>query len=220
MALHGRTFRLGAALVAGSLLLGGCQNMSDTQLTQAQGTFGGAGIGAAIGAMAGGGRGALIGSAIGALVGLTAGTAIAHRKQQYADAESFYEAQIHQTQTTNLQLARYNQDLSQQVAQYRRDVATLQTQIRAGNADYQAASRTQARIQASHAESAKMLEDSKKELELQRQVAEELRRTAGEQSSRTQRENEQVAALANHVSVLQQQVETMASQSNQLQQFR
>jgi predicted RNase H-like nuclease (RuvC/YqgF family) len=220
MASIGKRGRLGAALIAGSLLLSGCENMSDSQKTQLQGAGGGAALGGIVGAIFGDAKGAAIGSALGAAVGYGVGSAVADRKQQYATAEKFYDAQIRQTQATNQQLARYNRDLGRQVAGYRQEIAKLQTQVRSGNAQYEEASRTHRRIEASYAESKKTLDQAEQELEVQKQVADEMKQSAGQYASRTQQENEQVAALASHVSVLQQQVETLASQSNQLQQFR
>jgi hypothetical protein len=206
--------------VAAAILVSGCQNMNDTQRTQVEGAGGGAVAGAVIGAIFGGARGAALGAALGGALGLGVGSAMAARKRQYADAESFYEAQIHLTQAKNAQLAQYNQELSGRIAEYRHEIALLQDQVRAGNADQLAASRTNAQVQATYAESIKILNDAKQELTTQQEVAQELGRSKGEQASRTVKENEQVAALSSHIDALELQVDTMASQSNQLQQFR
>jgi hypothetical protein len=220
MILPRRTIRFSATLVVGALLLSGCQNMSDRQVTQAQSTGGGAVLGAVLGAVFGGARGAAIGSAAGAALGLGAGTLVAQRKQQYASDERFFDAQIQQTQARNWQLAQYNENLRRQIAGYNREIAMLQNQVEAGNVDLAVASRTHDRLQASYADCSRMLADSRRELKAQEQVAEELHRTAGEQAVQTRQEDAQVAALSRHVSVLQQQVDTLASQGNQLQQFR
>jgi predicted RNase H-like nuclease (RuvC/YqgF family) len=220
MASISRTGRLSTVLMAGSLLLGGCENMNDSQTTQLQAAGGGAVIGGIIGALLGDTEGAAIGSTLGAALGFGVGSAVADRKQQYATTEKFYDAQISQTRANNQQLAQYNRDLSRQVAGYRQEIAELQNQTWTSNVKYQTANRTQRQVEASYAESSKALEQAQEELEVQKQVAEDLRQSAGQYASRTRQENEQVAALASHVSVLQQQVETLASQSNQLQQFR
>jgi uncharacterized protein HemX len=220
MTVRRRTLRLCAISVAVAMLVGGCQNMNDTQRTQMEGAGGGVVAGAIIGAIFGGARGAALGAALGGTLGLGVGSVVAERKRHYADAENFYEAQIQLTQAKNSQLAQYNRDLSDRIAEYRHEIAVLQNQVRAGNADQLAASRTNAQIQATYAESKKMLDDAKRELSTQQEVAQELRRSKGEQASRTAQENEQVAALSSHIDALQQQVDTMASQSNQLQQFR
>lgn len=220
MVVQRRTAGFAAGLVAGSVLLGGCQSMGDGHVTRLQGTGAGAGLGAALGAIAGGESGALIGSAVGAAVGLGIGSLIAAGKQQYVDTEDYYEAQILRAQEKNRELALYNESLGRQIADYNREIASLHAQTRAGRADHQAARWTEERLQASYAECVRMLEEGKRELGAQQQVAARLRQASGGESDRMQRENVQIAALANHVGVLQQQVETMASQSNQLQQFR
>lgn len=209
-----------AALLACAVLLGGCQGMSDSSMTQLQGTGAGAGLGALIGGLAGGNSGALIGAAIGGAAGLGLGSAVAYHKREYADAESVYDAQIRRTGEKNVELAQYNEALGQQIAEYHREIASLQAQMRAGKADYQAARRTEQRLQASYAECSRMLEDGRRVLAEQEQLRDAFRRSDSNESARLRRENAQIAALSNHVSVLQQQSETMASQGNQLQQFR
>lgn len=220
MVLHPGAARPAALLITGSVLLGGCQFMDDGSVTRLQGTGTGAGIGALIGGIAGGRSGALLGSALGAAAGLGLGSLVAGSKQQYVDTEEFYEAQIRRAEEKNLELALYQESLGQQIGDYNREIASLHAQMRAGRADFQAARWTEERLQASYAECVRRLEDGRRELGEQQLVAERLRQAAGGESSRMQRENAQIAALANHVGVLQQQVETMASQSNQLQQFR
>jgi hypothetical protein len=59
-----------AAVVVGSLALGGCAGMSDSQQRMLTGTAGGAAGGAAIGALAGN---AALGAGIGAAAGLAGG---------------------------------------------------------------------------------------------------------------------------------------------------
>jgi chromosome segregation ATPase len=195
--------------------------MDDSGRTQLEGAGGGAAIGGLAGLLFGGdAKAAAIGSVVGAALGLGLGSALAERKQQYASAENFYDAQIVQTRNKNLQLARYNHNLSTQVSGYRQEIAELERRARSGAVNHAAASRTHEQVQASYAASAQTLEEAKRELKVQQQVAVELRQSTGEHAGRIRQENEQVAALSNHINVLQQQVETLASQSNQLQQFR
>lgn len=220
MVLQGRTRSACVILMAGAIMLSGCQNMSDTQTTQLQGAGGGALIGGVLGLVLGGAKGAAIGAAAGGALGLGVGSVVAERKRQYANAESFYDAQIQATRSRNRQLAQYNDGLARQIAEYRRDIASLRTQISAGSASNQVAIRTNERLQASYAQAKKMLADERHELDVQQRVAEEMRQSKGEQDARTQQEKQQVAALSDHINALQDQVDTLASQSSQLQQFK
>ncbi len=176
--------------MAGAIMLSGCQNMSDTQTTQLQGAGGGALIGGVLGLVLGGAKGAAIGAAAGGALGLGVGSVVAERKRQYANAESFYDAQIQATRSRNRQLAQYNDGLARQIAEYRRDIASLRTQISAGSASNQVAIRTNERLQASYAQAKKMLADERHELDVQQRVAEEMRQSKGEQDARTQQEKQ------------------------------
>jgi hypothetical protein len=220
MILQWKGLHFCAVVAIGAFVLSGCQGMTDTQRTQAEGTAGGAAIGALLGGVLGGGKGAAFGAAAGGLSGLIAGVMVAQHKNQYATAENFYDTQIDQTRARNMQLASYNNDLNLQVGYYRQQIAMLETAVQTGNANLQSASDVQRQVAAKYAESSKMLEASEQDLEQQNEVVSALRRSAGDQAAVTRRETQEVAMLSDHVRVLQGQVQTLASQSSQLEQFR
>jgi hypothetical protein len=221
MANQGRFHRFSVAMLLGALLLSGCQNMGDTRTTQTQGAVGGAVAGALAGGLIGkSAAGALIGTAIGALLGFGAGSAIAENKEQYANTEAIYDAAIARTLENNRQMARYNDELSYEVSGYQMEINNLYTLAQSGSVDRDAAQRTHNLVLASYAGSSRTLAEAMDELKVQEQVALEMGRTGTADASRAQMQLEQVSALSGHIDVLRQQVETLASQSNQLQQFR
>lgn len=90
-------------LVAASMLLTGCNSMSNTGKGALIGGGGGGALGAGIGALIGGGKGAGIGAAIGSAVGAGAGALIGNRMDKQAKElqAQLKDAQVEQVQDQN-----------------------------------------------------------------------------------------------------------------------
>jgi len=138
-------------LLACSLFLSGCANMSDGNKTRAQGTalgaVGGAILGAGVGALCGlaSGKpediiaGAIIGGAAGAVgggvLGYNYGKEVAEKKAQYANSEQFYAAQINECDQNTAAIKKANVQLSRSVAELEKRKANLDQQLAAGQID-------------------------------------------------------------------------------------
>jgi chromosome segregation ATPase len=110
------------------LALPGCANMSDTELTQAQGAGLGALLGAGIGAAVGGKQGAAIGAVTGAGLGYFAGYQIAQRKASYASTEQAIEEEIAWNQQFTQEVRLTNQELERSIQTHEREIAALRAQ--------------------------------------------------------------------------------------------
>lgn len=91
-------------LVAASMLLTGCNSMSNTGKGALIGGGGGAGVGAGVGALIGGGKGAAIGSAIGAAVGAGAGALIGNKmdkQKKELEEQLAQQAKVEETTDAN-----------------------------------------------------------------------------------------------------------------------
>lgn len=100
--------QLTAAVVAATLTMTGCANMTETQKGTAKGAGIGAAGGAVLGGVAGKGKGAAIGAAVGAGVGAIAGNVWSKRmqqqKQQMETATAGTGVEVSQTADNRLKL--------------------------------------------------------------------------------------------------------------------
>lgn len=97
-----KTTSITAAVLAGALLLGSCNSMTNLGKGAAIGGGGGAAVGAGIGALIGGGKGAGIGAAIGAAVGSGAGMLIGHKMDKQAkELQAIENAKVETTTDAN-----------------------------------------------------------------------------------------------------------------------
>jgi outer membrane protein OmpA-like peptidoglycan-associated protein len=100
--------QLTIAVLAATLGVAGCANMTETQKGTAKGAGIGAGAGAVVGAIAGGGKGAAIGAAVGAGAGAIAGNVWSKRmqaqKQEMEAATAGTGVEVSQTADNRLKL--------------------------------------------------------------------------------------------------------------------
>lgn len=90
------------SLLSGSLLLAGCNSMTNLGKGAAIGGAGGGALGAGVGALIGGGKGAGIGAAVGAAVGAGAGMLIGNKMdRQAAELRKIESAQVEETTDAN-----------------------------------------------------------------------------------------------------------------------
>ncbi len=100
-----------------------CADMSDQDVTKAQGTAIGAGAGAILGQVIGRNtQSTLIGAGIGSLAGLAYGTHVANKKKNYVNTEDWLDACIVQAESTRKKAAAYNDRLDNQLARLRKEV--------------------------------------------------------------------------------------------------
>ncbi len=101
-----------------------CGNMSDSALAMFQGTslgaLGGGAAGAGIGAIAGGKDGVWIGAIAGSVLGAVAGNiwsrSVVKKKNQYAQVEDYFEANIDQLDDRIADAKKASKDLDKQIA--------------------------------------------------------------------------------------------------------
>ncbi len=117
---YGKPFSI---ITAMTFSLSQCADMSDREVTQAQGTAIGAGAGAILGQVIGGNtQSTLIGAGIGSLAGLAYGTHVANKKASYANTEDWLDACIVQAEDTRKKAVAYNDRLNNQLARLRKEV--------------------------------------------------------------------------------------------------
>jgi len=173
-----RAARLLCAVCVVAILSGCASGMSDANRTRAEGTAGGAAVGAAagaiIGAIVGGGRGAAIGAGIGAAVGgaggFIVGNEIAKRKQEYANLEDFYDAQIAQTEEFNRALAARNQNLRETIDIREAEIAQMKRDISAGRTTQAQLKVKATQIEREEQSARTALKAAQDELEVQQEV--------------------------------------------------
>ena len=101
-----------------SLAISGCAATKDGQKTQAQGTAGGAALGALTGFLVSGGswQGAVSGAIAGGATGFAYGSEVAARKAKYASAEAWLNQEIAIAHQANARAVAYNQSLKRRLA--------------------------------------------------------------------------------------------------------
>jgi hypothetical protein len=144
-----------ASLLAVSISLTGCSNMSDQDRTKAQGgvlgAVGGAIVGTGLGLLAGaaaarqtgdssylligGIAGGVAGATAGGVLGYQYGMKVAEKKAQYANSEDFYLAEIGEIQKNTTAIRSANARLSKSVASLQSRKSSLDAALAAGTID-------------------------------------------------------------------------------------
>ncbi len=204
-----------AALALVSLALNNCANMTDRQVTQAQGAgfgaAGGAALGAIIGAATGNSSdalaGALIGGAAGSLAGLAYGTHVANQKAKYASAEAWLDACIADAKSKQSAAVAYNKRLNNELARLQREVnmakaAGDKTRLKQLNGE----------IRREAAAANKEVANFSKEAELQRGV---IQQNSGQGGSRVSALRSTTSGIETQVSIMQKNSQRMAALASQ-----
>jgi hypothetical protein len=131
------------AVVAMSMVLIGCANMTRQQQSMAEGCAGGAllvgALGAGIGALLGGGQGAAIGAGAGALLGGTIGcnyaNSIANENARLVGKENDLNAQLQYATNIADETRKHNQQIAQEIDAAKLKIAQIQENIKSGKAN-------------------------------------------------------------------------------------
>ncbi len=130
---------MGIRSVAVSAVLGVAMVTSGCETTEGQGALIGAGGGALVGALACNGKSGsdytecmALYTAGGAALGYAAGLYVKNQKSKYADAESFYTAEIDQTRAYNTSLTQYASLTQTEIDRLEVRLASLERQISEG----------------------------------------------------------------------------------------
>ena len=185
-------------------VLGGCANMNDTQVTQAQGAGAGAVLGALIGYAVGDEKGALIGAAIGAGAGYVVGNEIAQRKQQYASTEDFLNGEIQRTAEFNRTARAYNNKTRSEISSLRRESERLQSRYAKGKADRSSLVAKRTELQTKLNQSKQLEATLQKEFDINQTILAEERQKRGEKDWYVQSLDKEVKALQRNIETLRQ----------------
>ncbi|MFV1995511.1 MAG: glycine zipper domain-containing protein [Verrucomicrobiales bacterium] len=200
-----------ALTLAASLLLSGCETMSDGDVTRAQG----AGLGAVLGGAAGGlitgdWQGALIGAGVGAMAGGAYGNHVAAKKAQYANTEAYLNACISSAQHVNNDAYAYNNSLNNQIA-------SLEAEVHAA-----IAANDKARLRAKKSEITKLQQGVKAQMDIvnrEKQIQRDVyknEKAAGAPAATLSSLSSEIGTLETRNSSLQSNYNRLASLNNQI----
>lgn len=203
------TRRLLVPLLA-MLLVGGCETLPDQQRTQAEGAAVGAVLGGLLGyAIGGDAKSAAVGAALGGGAGYLVGNEIAERKQQYANAEDFLDAEIQRTAEFNRTTRQYNNQLRKDIATLDKESRTLQKRYQSGKASRADLAKKKQQLENKIAKHNQLEATLAKEQEINTAILTEERQNRGDKDpyvKRLDKENKE----------LQAQIETLRKSSVQL----
>ena len=191
---------------------------TDSGRTKAEGTAVGAGIGAGLGAIAGaifgGKQGAALGAGIGAVAGAgagyVAGSAVAKKKQEYAQQEDQLNEQIRVIAENNKELGDYNEQMTTKIAALEKEISVLKSRYSKGKARATALKNKQDEITALISEANTRI-DSKK-LELAR--LDEYRQSLNSMQDQTNvaKLDQEVGTLKNNIAMLDKNANVQMAQ--------
>jgi len=182
-------------------------NMTDSQLTKAQGTGVGVLGGAAIGGLIGGKNGALLGAAVGGLAGYAYGSHVADQKAKYARTEDWLDAGIASAKKVNKQTRSYNSKLSKKIAETKR-LVKLYKQNKISKSKLRAQKKI---IDQERRTANKMLKNAQTELAGQQRMLKAAKKEG--KNSQARRLAEQIRTMKKQNRALKNQTKTLASLS-------
>lgn len=196
------------ALLVSSLSVG-CANMPDQDRTKTEGAAVGAVLGGLLGYAIGGDRGAIIGAAAGAGVGYAVGNEVAKRKQAYANAEDFLNAEIARTHEFNSTALAYNQKLGREIATLEKESQNLRARYDKGTVKKDSLLAKRNDLQKRIADSKKLEDTLAKEHEVQVAILADERKTRPANDP-------YIARLEKEVQALQKNLDTLRDGSTQM----
>ncbi len=196
-------------VVAFSLQLVSCANMSDQTRTRAEGAGLGALVGGLIGLAAGDTKGAIIGALAGAGVGFLIGNEIARRKAKYASEEDFLNAEIAQLARLNSSTYKYNCKLSRDIYALKKQVASLKARYKKRAVKRTALAKKKKEIQKRIEANNKMIEALEKEYKINVAILDE-------QKKKRKKKDPYVVKLEREIKTLKKNIDALQKNAKQL----
>lgn len=202
-------------------MMSGCATMDDGQKTQAQGlgigAIAGAGIGALVSKATGGHAtdGAIIGGVLGGMAGGLYGNHVARKKAAYASTEDYLDVCVADAAKVRGEAEAFNVALQQDLDKMDARTTELLAAAQSGQSRKAELNALRNQGKTTLADAEKRMKSINAELELQRQVLAEERKT-NPGAAKLAALQEQVDALEKQRSQLQQRTQRLASINNRM----